>query len=106
VEPQDVADRLGLELRRETAPRAKGPVSVEVKFFRKGDPEHTLVARDGSRIPKGPPVAELRERLGGDEGTFQDPFGGRHQVRIPESSRAEGWHAAISFHVDVKRKSP
>lgn len=96
MRPEQVANRLGLELRK-GRPRYSGPVETRVRFFRAGDPEHTLVAQDRTSTPKGAPVEELRRRLGGNEGYFQDPFGGKHRIVIPADLRGGEWYAAISF---------
>lgn len=96
MRPEDRAAQFGLELRR-GRPRYRGPVETRVRFFRAGDPEHTFVTRDGKRIPKGAPIDELRKKLGGNEGYFEDPFGGKHRIAIPTGLRGDDWYAAISF---------
>lgn len=96
MRPEERAAELGLELRR-GRPGYRGPVETRVRFFRAGDPDYTFETREGKRIPRGAPLEEVRKKLGGDEGYFEDPFGGKHRIGIPRGLRGGDWYVSISF---------
>lgn len=88
VDPQELADRLGLEYwdRREGPDESQGwPIAhVTVDFFKKGDPAFSLVAREGELIPRGVPVEPFRKELAKDGGVVGLPDGTAIPVSIPD----------------------
>jgi hypothetical protein len=59
-----------------------GEMKVTVECFKAGDPKYETVNEDGTITRRGLTIAQVRNIIGGDEGTFQDVVTGR---KIPLS---------------------
>ncbi len=103
VDPQDLADRLGIEYRGRTSELISGEEAAEaqqisVRFFKLGDPKYTWVTSDGGTIARGVPVEEFRRRLTKDDGFFRGPYGKLHPISIPADVRdGEGTYVSVSI---------
>lgn len=96
---QELSDRLGLDLRCGPREHADWAVTrVEVSCFKAGDPDHSLVTRDGALIPKGVPVEALRKQLAANGGLQKGPDGQSHCIDIPlDVPDGEGWLVGVAF---------
>lgn len=97
---RELADRLGIAHFTEhpNAGESAWPTELEVGYFKSGDPAHTLVARDGTEIPKGLPVGELRDLLAQNNGIILGPHGTKHPVTIPNSVlEGENYYVSLKF---------
>lgn len=104
MDGEELAHKLGVPYRR-TEPRRGDEehyelTSTVIRFFTLDDPRHTMAGLDGTTIPMGEPVEQVRRRFGGDEGSIEDPFGKSLPVRIPPDIRdGEGNYLAVVFHL-------
>ncbi len=98
VDPKELAERLGLELKEGPSESAGWRVAnVTVTFFKEGDPAFSLVARDGDLIPRGVPVEPFRKELARDGGAFKLPDGTAHPVSIPDDVMdGEGFYVNLA----------
>lgn len=89
VDPKQLADRLGLELRDAPVESERWPIAnVRVEVFKKGDPAFSMVALDGELIPRRIPVEPFRKKLAKDGGVFILPDGNTPtQSPSPSTSR-------------------
>ena len=96
---QELSERLGLELRRGPREHADWPIArIEVSCFKAGDPDHSLLTRDGAVIPEGVPVEALRKQLAASGGFQQGPDGESHRIDIPpDVPDGEGWLVGVAF---------
>lgn len=98
VDPKELAERLGLEYRVVRSASPEWPIAdVTVKFFKKGDPDHSWVARDGELIPRGVPIEPFRKQLARDGGVFKLPDGTPHRISIPDDVEdGEGFYVNVA----------
>lgn len=100
VDPKQLAERLGLELRYRDGPAESDewPISdVTIEFFKQGDPDFSFVARDGELIPRGVAVEAFRQQLAEDGGVFRLPDGTPHPVSIPAHIKdGEGFYVNLA----------
>jgi len=100
VDGKQLAERLGIEYRYKDGPSESDgwPVAdVTVQFFKKGDPEFSLVARDGELIPRGVPVEAFRQELAEDGGIFRLPNGTSVPASIPDDIKdGEGHYVSLA----------
>src|SRR5688572_28233668 len=99
VYPKELADRLGLEHRVRPNEASEWPIAdVSVKFFKKGDPDYSLVARDGELIPRGVPIEPFRKELERDGGVFKLPDGTSRRISIPDDVEdGEGFYVNVAI---------
>lgn len=69
---------------------APGTVEVSVIAYRSGDPRFQVSDEGGQTRNEGVSLAEMRARLGGDEGGIADPFKGLiHQISLQPWANAD-----------------
>lgn len=95
---KELAERLGIEHRKGPDDSDGWPVTdVRVDFFKRGDPEFSLVAKDGELIPRGVPVEAFRSDLARDGGVVKLPDGAFHPVSIADDVRdGEGFYVSLA----------
>lgn len=54
--------------------------TMEVFDFQEGDPTYQQTLSDGTIIPGGISIAQLQQRLGGDEGVYTGPSGETYHI--------------------------
>lgn len=99
VDPKELAERLGLQHRERFSGSPEWPVAdVTVKFFKVGDPDFSLVARDGELIPRGVPVEPFRKELARAGGVFKLPDGTPHHISIPDDVEdGQGFYVNVAI---------
>lgn len=96
------ARRLGFTVREDpvlTGDRVVTEMTIE--YFSTPGHHTDLVAADGSRVPRGVLIDELRQRFGGNRGTLRDPLGTEREI-ILDSAMPDGTYVSIGFKVEPR----